>query len=93
MNSAGNIGPPMNPLAWLTAKVKIFAITVAASRPAPERARVAQHRLEHLLTASTSVKRGHKARDPGFRPLAAPATAPLPWYHRPGEHAGSEAHG
>jgi hypothetical protein len=53
INSAGNIGPPMNPLAWLTAKVKIFAITVAASRPAPERARVAQHRLEHLLTAST----------------------------------------
>jgi hypothetical protein len=35
MNGAGNIGPPMNPLAWLTAKVKIFAITMAASRPAP----------------------------------------------------------
>ena len=35
MNSDGNIGPPMNPLAWLTAKVKIFAITMAASRPAP----------------------------------------------------------
>ena len=24
INSDGNIGPPMNPLAWLTAKVKIF---------------------------------------------------------------------
>ena len=25
MNSAGKIGPPTNPLAWLTAKVSIFA--------------------------------------------------------------------
>ena len=27
MNSAGKMGPPTKPLAWLTAKVSIFAIT------------------------------------------------------------------
>jgi hypothetical protein len=35
MKSEGNIGPPMNPLPWLMAKVKSFAITVTASKPAP----------------------------------------------------------
>ena len=35
MNSEGGIGPPTNPLPWLTAKVSILAIRMAASRPTP----------------------------------------------------------
>ncbi len=35
MNNAGKIGPPMNPLAWLTPKVSIFPMSRAISRPSP----------------------------------------------------------
>ena len=35
MNSEGKMGPPMNPLPWLTAKVSIFAIKMATSKPRP----------------------------------------------------------
>ena len=33
MNNAGKIGPPTNPLAWLTANVHCLAITRAISSP------------------------------------------------------------
>ena len=35
MNSDGKMGPPTKPLCWLTAKVSIFAISVAMSTPRP----------------------------------------------------------
>ena len=35
MNSDGKMGPPTKPLPWLTAKVSIFAMRVATSRPKP----------------------------------------------------------
>src|SRR5271166_5353743 len=35
MNSDGKIGPPTKPLPWLTAKVSIFAMSVATTRPRP----------------------------------------------------------
>ena len=35
MNSDGKMGPPTNPLAWLTAKVSILAIRMATTKPNP----------------------------------------------------------
>src|SRR4051812_49965954 len=35
MNNAGKIGPPMNPLAWLTANVNCLASTTTTSNPTP----------------------------------------------------------
>src|SRR4029453_3014921 len=35
MNREGKMGPPTNPLPWLTAKLSIFAIRMATSKPNP----------------------------------------------------------
>ena len=52
------MGPPMNPLPWLTAKVSIFAIRMATTKPSP-RVLHPWHRLELIAAREHRQRQGH----------------------------------
>ena len=66
MNSDGKMGPPTNPLPWLTAKVSILATSVATS-VATSRPGIAEHGVELIAAREHRQRKGH-ADEPEHHP-------------------------